>query len=74
MGERGLKLYWVCTRSGIILSLPMGERGLKPVRVLRGVRRGQVAPYGGAWIETYDVQVTPEGTEVAPYGGAWIET
>ena len=33
-----------------------------------------VAPYVGAWIETYNfVEVDPKLT-VAPYVGAWIET
>ena len=35
---------------------------------------GTVAPYAGAWIETFSewVDCAPEG--VAPYAGAWIET
>ena len=33
-----------------------------------------VAPYVGAWIETFDMQEVDEMDDVAPYVGAWIET
>ena len=33
-----------------------------------------VAPYVGAWIETYDEFLTSFFNGVAPYVGAWIET
>ena len=33
-----------------------------------------VAPYAGAWIETYAYTVDMARNEVAPYAGAWIET
>ena len=33
-----------------------------------------VAPYMGAWIETYTLSQHYEETYVAPYMGAWIET
>ena len=33
-----------------------------------------VAPYVGAWIETYKGQAERHSQEVAPYVGAWIET
>jgi hypothetical protein len=33
-----------------------------------------VAPYTGAWIETYYWRVEYVNTFVAPYTGAWIET
>ncbi len=33
-----------------------------------------VAPYVGAWIETFIPQVLPCIANVAPYVGAWIET
>ena len=33
-----------------------------------------VAPYMGAWIETYSLVTELEENLVAPYMGAWIET
>ena len=33
-----------------------------------------VAPYMGAWIETFVVRFTDFPVQVAPYMGAWIET
>ena len=33
-----------------------------------------VAPYVGAWIETYEAVYIFLGLRVAPYVGAWIET
>ena len=33
-----------------------------------------VAPYAGAWIETYNLLIIPSVSAVAPYAGAWIET
>ena len=33
-----------------------------------------VAPYVGAWIETYSVAYIMHKHGVAPYVGAWIET
>ena len=33
-----------------------------------------VAPYVGAWIETYAGSNAAEAKRVAPYVGAWIET
>ena len=33
-----------------------------------------VAPYMGAWIETYIQTFQPKYLSVAPYMGAWIET
>ena len=35
---------------------------------------GNVAPYVGAWIETYYPVKLPFISNVAPYVGAWIET
>ena len=34
----------------------------------------QVAPYVGAWIETFTNQYLAPAQNVAPYVGAWIET
>ena len=34
----------------------------------------EVAPYVGAWIETYDNTDGKGDIHVAPYVGAWIET
>ena len=36
--------------------------------------RLNVAPYVGAWIETYQQTIEEKKTIVAPYVGAWIET
>ena len=33
-----------------------------------------VAPYVGAWIETYQWNLSGKTHVVAPYVGAWIET
>ena len=33
-----------------------------------------VAPYAGAWIETFSTCSTLGLSSVAPYAGAWIET
>ena len=55
-------------------SLPSWERGLKhtPFIVNRpGVR---VAPFVGAWIETFHAQPLHLLAYVAPFVGAWIET
>ena len=34
----------------------------------------QVAPYVGAWIETFTLYSSHSQSSVAPYVGAWIET
>ncbi len=34
----------------------------------------RVAPYAGAWIETYAAVIAYGRNHVAPYAGAWIET
>ena len=51
--ERGLKRDMGEDKSGYLESLPSRERGLKLVRVLRRVSRDYVAPFAGAWIETF---------------------
>ena len=38
------------------------------------IRTNQVAPYVGAWIETFDLFKDSFNISVAPYVGAWIET
>ena len=35
---------------------------------------GKVAPFPGAWIETWRFQRSPPQPRVAPFPGAWIET
>ena len=55
-------------------SLPSRERGLKP---RRGIAPGiviKVAPFTGAWIETYQKVNIDYFYRVAPFTGAWIET
>ena len=51
----------------------MWVRGLKLV-TLRIGRTELVAPYVGAWIETFKTPLFFECRWVAPYVGAWIET
>ena len=41
---------------------------------IRRIWQGMVAPYVGAWIETYVKASEVGGISVAPYVGAWIET
>ena len=54
-------------------SLPSRERGLKFKNLLKGGKRGGVAPLAGAWIEiSWPVQLSC-GYPVAPLAGAWIE-
>ena len=55
------------------MSLPTRERGLK-LTYGASAARDEVAPYAGAWIETYCFMPTSPITIVAPYAGAWIET
>ena len=38
------------------------------------LRERQVAPYTGAWIETFRLLGKCLSSSVAPYTGAWIET
>ena len=38
------------------------------------MKRGEVAPYVGAWIETFRERKRRMQQAVAPYVGAWIET
>ena len=57
-----------------ILSHPTWVRGLKQRICQRLVKDVYVAPYVGAWIETYMRQRQLTYDQVAPYVGAWIET
>ena len=52
----------------------MWVRGLKLVVGLLYKRVQIVAPYVGAWIETFVEVVIVRDDVVAPYVGAWIET
>ena len=56
------------------MSHPTWVRGLKLNRVKVRSARTFVAPYVGAWIETFVCLYHPLNWEVAPYVGAWIET
>ena len=49
-------------------------RGLKHLLCTKVYRRPYVAPYVGAWIETYCRSGEDVAVNVAPYVGAWIET
>ena len=55
-------------------SPPTRGRGLKRPGPRHLSPRSQVAPYAGAWIETYCLRCPPLLALVAPYAGAWIET
>ena len=74
MWVRGLKL----TKCGIcaerLESHPMWVRGLKRINALTLHHPQRVAPYVGAWIETYWCFLRHWFWSVAPYVGAWIET
>ena len=71
---RGLKLECECRLSACLQSHPTWVRGLKP-RYRANTHDGcGVAPYVGAWIETYPARIRMLTYHVAPYVGAWIET
>ena len=55
-------------------SHPMWVRGLKLLMVVTSLLALNVAPYVGAWIETFSVLALRQAEAVAPYVGAWIET
>ena len=52
----------------------MQGRGLKRIIFPRQGRLCRVAPYVGAWIETWIMSAFCTPLIVAPYVGAWIET
>ena len=52
----------------------MWVRGLKQNKQKMEEQKIRVAPYVGAWIETYDENGELLYNKVAPYVGAWIET
>ena len=52
----------------------MWVRGLKHTHVYKDMKYTDVAPYVGAWIETYKRDRGHVHESVAPYVGAWIET
>ena len=49
-------------------------RGLKLTLITSVNKVRKVAPYVGAWIETYIRRYYYKAPNVAPYVGAWIET
>ena len=55
-------------------SHPTWVRGLKHGTVVYIQSGDGVAPYVGAWIETFKKVATCCAPLVAPYVGAWIET
>ena len=55
-------------------SHPTWVRGLKLMLSFTSWWLISVAPYVGAWIETYLVIIIIKVHLVAPYVGAWIET
>ena len=52
----------------------MWVRGLKLSQIVMVQHGVKVAPYVGAWIETYLKEKPNFRNTVAPYVGAWIET
>ena len=56
------------------MSHPTWVRGLKQIFPGKEDTRPLVAPYVGAWIETFAVGGWLGSLVVAPYVGAWIET
>ena len=56
------------------VSHPMWVRGLKPQTTEKALSPVEVAPYVGAWIETFVCSSFLGLDDVAPYVGAWIET
>ena len=52
----------------------MWVRGLKHKAAYTLIEAMEVAPYVGAWIETFRFSVLGRVLLVAPYVGAWIET
>ena len=57
-----------------LMSHPTWVRGLKQRYISRLCKIISVAPYVGAWIETWQWIGKSIPGEVAPYVGAWIET
>ena len=49
-------------------------RGLKRGRMIEYLIVIHVAPFAGAWIETYQFDSGLVYDMVAPFAGAWIET
>ena len=56
------------------MSHPLWVRGLKHFSLRLSGRRGLVAPFVGAWIETFQESSNCYSDYVAPFVGAWIET
>ena len=56
------------------MSHPMWVRGLKHLETSIAWNETEVAPYVGAWIETFEGVQYGALSMVAPYVGAWIET
>ena len=55
-------------------SHPLRVRGLKQPAAPIAALPIAVAPFAGAWIETFATLKLDEGDPVAPFAGAWIET
>ena len=71
---------WIETLLGLIIAIlvimshPTWVRGLKLECNTVRLPELFVAPYMGAWIETFNAYKASLNVEVAPYMGAWIET
>ena len=58
----------------LLLSLPMRERGLKPVMAVSRGDAGQSLPMRERGLKPQMFPTKRHGEAVAPYAGAWIET
>ena len=74
MWVRGLKHQNNQRVGWSVTSHPMWVRGLKLMHPFNTLQLCHVAPYVGAWIETFACAVAGLQNIVAPYVGAWIET
>ena len=72
--ERGLKHQLQRRQSERSTSLPSWERGLKLRFCFCFLFLRLVAPFVGAWIETWLCLNSKDLPRVAPFVGAWIET
>ena len=73
MWVRGLKLNAEYISNDVLQSHPMWVRGLKLGGDGQALHLAAVAPYVGAWIETWQQATEQSRHLVAPYVGACIK-
>jgi len=71
---RGSKLQQLGYLQAVLESRLSRARGSKLVRAERDNVVANVAPFTGAWIETFSQPFEKVLSLVAPFTGAWIET